>query len=98
MTVPWLVRDRHGQRRIAGGVLAPLLPTFLAMGKTKLGHDLAGGIEDDGVMVLFRPVDGGEVGNGGFRGHGDFPLGGSGGFWRSGCLGLRYNRKLWMRW
>jgi hypothetical protein len=34
------------------------------MGKTKLGHDLAGGIDDDGVMVLLRPVYGGEVGEG----------------------------------
>jgi hypothetical protein len=58
------------------------------MGKTELGHDLAGGIEDDGVMVLLGPVDGGEVGEGGFRGHRDFPVGGSGGFGRSRCLGF----------
>jgi hypothetical protein len=59
------------------------------MGKAELGHDLAGGIEDDDVVVLLRPIEAGEVSEGSFRGrHSDFPVRGSGGGLRSVCLGF----------
>ena len=89
MTVPWLVRDGHGQGRKARGLLAPGLPAGLGMLKAELGHDVAGGIEDDGVVMLLGPIETDEVSEGGGRGrHGDFPVRGSGGGWRSVCLGF----------
>jgi hypothetical protein len=88
MTVPWLVSiaTAKGTKR---GLLAPLLPAGLGMLKAELGHDLAGGIKDDGVVVLLGPIETDEVSEGGGRGrHGDFPVRGSGGGLRSLCLGL----------
>jgi hypothetical protein len=57
--------------------------------KTKLGHKLAGGVDDDDVVGVLRPIETGEVGDGGSRGHGGIPVGGSGGGLRSRCLGFR---------
>ena len=90
MTGPWLVRDRHGQGGIRGGLLTPLLPAGGGVLKVEGGHDLAGGIEDDGMMLVLSPVDAGEVSEARFRGrHSDFPVRGSGGGLRSLCLSLR---------
>ena len=87
MTGPWLVRDGHGQGGITGGLLAPLFPAGGGVLKVEGGHDLAGGIEDDGMMFLLGPVDAGEVSEARFRGrHSDFPVRGSGGGLRSLCL------------
>ena len=81
--------DGHRQRRKAGGLLAPVLPAGLAMGKAKLGDDLAGGVDDDDVMGLLRPIKTGEVSVGGLRGgHGGFLVGVSGSLRCSGCLGF----------
>ena len=89
MTVPWLVRDGHGQGRKARGLLAPLLPASDGVLKVEGGHDLAGGIQDDGMMLVLSPVDAGEVSEARFRGrHSDFPVRGSGGGLRSVCLGF----------
>jgi hypothetical protein len=87
MTGPWLVRDRDGQGRKAGGLLAPVLPARFGMLKTELGHDLASGVDDDDLMGALRPIKTGEVGDGGFtEGHDGFPVRGSEGGLRSGCL------------
>ena len=81
--------DRHGQGGRTGGVLAPLFPAGGGMLKVEGGHDLAGSIEDDGMMLLLGPVDAGEGGEGQFRGrHGDFLIGGLGVGLRS--PGLRF--------
>jgi hypothetical protein len=37
------------------------LPAGLGMLKAELGHDLAGGIEDDGVVMLLGPIETDEV-------------------------------------
>jgi hypothetical protein len=90
MTVPWLSFDRHGQGGITGGLLAPLLPAGGGVLKIEGGHDLAGGIEDDGMMLVLGPVDAGEVSEARFRGrHSDFPVQGSGGGLCSLCLCFR---------
>ena len=89
MTVPALAGlNGDGKRRKAGGLLAPVLPAGFGMLKTELGHDLAGGVDDDDLMGVLRPIKTGEVGDGGFRGHRGFPVRGLGGGWRSGCLGF----------
>src|SRR5919202_4312907 len=85
MTVPWLSFDRHGQGGITGGLLAPLFPAGGGVLKIEGGHDLAGRIEDDGMMFLLGPVDAGEVSEGAFGGsHRDFLIGG----WELGCAAL----------
>jgi hypothetical protein len=90
MTVPWLVRDRHSQRRKAGGLLAPLWPAGGAVIKVELGHGLAGGIEDEGAVFLLGPIEPGEVSEGHLRGsHRDFLVGGWGAGVRSPGLGFR---------
>lgn len=59
------------------------------MGEAELGHNLAGGIEDDDVVVLLRPIETCEVSEARFRGrHSDFPVRGSGRGLRSLCLGF----------
>jgi hypothetical protein len=89
MTGPWLVRDGHGQGGMTGGLLAPLFPAGLSMLKAEFGHDLAGEIKDDDVVMLLGPIETDEVSEGGGRGgHGDFPVRGSGGGVRSPCLGF----------
>ena len=45
--------------------------------------------DDDDVMLLFGPIETGEVGDGGFRVHGGFPGWGFGGAWGSPGLGFR---------
>jgi len=66
-----LVNDRalaglngHRQRCKAGDLLTPLLPAFQRVRKTKLGHNLAGAIDDDSMMVMLRPVLCARVGEG----------------------------------
>ena len=87
MTGPWLVRDGHGQGGITGGLLPPGLPAGGGVLKIEGGHDLAGGVKDDGMMLVLSPVDAGEVSEARFRGrHSDFPVRGSGGGLRSLCL------------
>jgi hypothetical protein len=87
MTGPWLVRDGHGQGGITGGLLAPLFPAGGGVLKVEGGHDLAGGIEDDGMMFLLGPVDAGEVSEGRLGGnHSDFLFGGVGAGVRNFCL------------
>jgi hypothetical protein len=57
--------------------------------KVERGHDLASGIEDDGMMLLLGPVDAGEVSEGRFRGsHRDFLVRGFGARLRSPGLGF----------
>ena len=88
MTGPWLVRDRHGQGGITGGLLAPLLPAGGGVLKVEGGHELAGGVEDDGMMLVLSPVDAGEVSEGRGSGgrHNDLLVGGFGAGVRSLCL------------
>jgi hypothetical protein len=89
MTVPWLVRDRHSQRRKAGGLLAPVLPAGGGMFKVELGHGLAGGIKDDGAVLLLGPIEPGEVSEGHLRGsHKGFLVRGWGAGVRSPGLGF----------
>ena len=90
MTGPWLVRDGHGQGGITGGLLSPLCPAGGGVLKVEGGHDLAGGIEDDGMRFLLGPVDAGEVSEGGGSGrrHNDLLVGGFGAGVRSPCLGF----------
>ena len=90
MTGPWLVRDGHGQGGITGGLLPPVLPAGGGVLKVEGGHDLAGGIQDDGMMLVLSPIDAGEVSEAGGSGgsHSDLLVGGSGGGWRSVCLGF----------
>ena len=76
MTGPWLVRDRHGQGGIRGGLLTPLLPAGGGVLKVEGGHDLAGGVKDNGMMLVLGPVDAGEVDEGRLGGnHSDFLVG-----------------------
>jgi hypothetical protein len=42
-------------------LLTSLLPAGFGVLKPKLGHDLAGGIEGDDVVILLRPIESGEV-------------------------------------
>ena len=89
MTGPWLVRDGHSQGGIRGGLLAPLLPAGGGVLKVEGGHDLAGGIQDDGMMLVLSPVDAGEVSEGAFGGsHRDFLIGRVGAGVRSPGLGF----------
>ena len=68
--MPWLSFNRHRQGRKAFGLAAPVLPAGFGVLKPKLGHDLAGSVDDDDVMLLLGPIETGEVGEGGFRGQG----------------------------
>ena len=88
MTVPWLVRDRHGQGRITGGLLAPLLPAGGTVFEIELGDGLAGGIHDQGAVLLLGPIQAGEVseGRGSGGSHRDVLVGGLGAGVRSPCL------------
>jgi hypothetical protein len=82
--------DRHGQRRIAGGLLAPLLPAGGGVRKVEGGHGLAGGIEDDGAVLLLGPIQAGEMSEGEFGGsHRDLLVGGWGAGVRSPDLRFR---------
>ena len=63
-----------------------MLPAGFGVLKAKLGHDLAGSVDDDDVMLLLGPIETGEVGDGGSRGHSGFPVRGSGGVLCSLCL------------
>ena len=82
--------DGHGQGRIAGGLLAPLLPAGGGVLKVEGGHDLAGGVKDNGMMLVLGPVDAGEVSEGGSGGrHSDLLVGGFGAGLRS--PGLRFS-------
>jgi hypothetical protein len=56
--------------------------------KTKLDHKLAGGVDDDDVVGVLRPIETGEVGDGGVRGHGGFLRWGFEGAWGSPGLGF----------
>ena len=66
-----------------------MLPAGFGVLKPKLGHDLAGSVDDDDVMLLLGPIETGEVGEGGFRGHGGVPVRGLGGVFCSPCLSFR---------
>jgi hypothetical protein len=63
-----------------------VLPAGFGVVKAELGHDLAGSIDDDGVMMLLGPIEAGEVSERGLRGHNAFPVQGSGGVLCSSCL------------
>jgi hypothetical protein len=89
MTGPWLVRDGHGQGCITGGLLPPGLPAGGGVLKVEGGHDLAGGIEDDGMRFVLGPIDAGAVGERPFGGsHRDVLFGGVGAGVRSPGLGF----------
>ena len=82
--------DDHRQGRITGGLLAPVLPAGGRVVKVEGGHDLAGGVKDDGMVLVLGPVDAGEVGEGRLGGnHSDLLVGGLGVRLRSPCLRFR---------
>ena len=86
--MPWLSFDGHREGRKARGLLAPALPAGFGVLKTKFGHELAGGINDDDVVLPLGPIETDEVNARGLGGgHDAFPVGGSGAFGCSVCRG-----------